>query len=150
MRFMIDLAQQSNNKCTALKDIAERQGISKKYLEQVVSPLVGAQLLNVSRGNQGGYRLARPAEEITLAEIVRASEEGLDLLDCLSSTSFCARIEGCPSRKIWGGLQDAMVEYLRGITLADVASDTNDTFFEIFDEDAPRMCNHVRTTHNSH
>ena len=65
-----------------LKDVADRQGLSKKYLEQVVAPLASAGLLDVTRGNQGGYRLAREAASITLADIVAASEDGLELLDC--------------------------------------------------------------------
>lgn len=120
MRFMIDLAQNEGEGCMALKDVAERQGISKKYLEQVVAPLVAAELLTVTRGNQGGYRLARPAAEITLADVVAASEDGLELLDCMGTLSACERAEGCPSRRVWGGLQDALTGYLEGRTLADV------------------------------
>lgn len=120
MRFMIDLAQNEGEGCVALKDVAERQGISKKYLEQVVAPLVAAELLTVTRGNQGGYRLARPASEITLADVVAASEDGLDLLDCMGALSACERAEDCPSRRVWGGLQNALTGYLEGRTLADV------------------------------
>ncbi|MDE8702690.1 Rrf2 family transcriptional regulator [Adlercreutzia equolifaciens] len=120
MRFMIDLAQNEGEGCMALKDVAERQGISKKYLEQVVAPLVAAELLTVTRGNQGGYRLARPAAEITLADVVAASEDGLELLDCMGTLSACERAEDCPSRRVWGGLQDALTGYLKGRTLADV------------------------------
>ena len=78
MRFMIDLAQSQGEGRVALKDIADRQGLSKKYLEQVVAPLASAGLLDVTRGNQGGYRLSCDASAITLADIVAASEDGLD------------------------------------------------------------------------
>ncbi len=122
MRFMIDLAQSQGEGRVALKDIADRQGLSKKYLEQVVAPLAGAGLLEVTRGNQGGYRLARDASVITLADIVAASEDGLELLDCMGSLSACERAEDCPSRRVWGGLQAAIGDYLSGLTLADVAS----------------------------
>ena len=121
MRFMIDLAQNEGAGCVALKDVAERQGISKKYLEQVVAPLVAAELLTVTRGNQGGYRLGRPAAEITLADVVAASEDGLELLDCTSCLDVCERAEACPSRRVWGGLQNAMQDFLEGQTLADIA-----------------------------
>ena len=121
MRFMIDLAQHENDGRQALKDVAERQGISKKYLEQVVAPLTAAGLLTVTRGNQGGYQLARPASEITLADVVGASEDGFELLDCMGTLFPCERAEGCPSRRIWGGLQDAITDYLQGQTLADMA-----------------------------
>lgn len=120
MRFMIDLAQSQGEGRVALKDIAERQGISKKYLEQVVAPLASAGLLEVTRGNQGGYRLARDAAAITLADIVAASEDGLELLDCMGSLAACERAEGCPSRRVWGGLQAAIRDYLAGLTLADI------------------------------
>ena len=116
MRFMIDLAQSQGEGRVALKDIADRQGLSKKYLEQVVAPLASAGLLDVTRGNQGGYRLSRDASAITLADIVAASE------DCMGSLSACERAEDCPSRRVWGGLQVAIGDYLSGLTLADVAS----------------------------
>ena len=119
MRFMIDLAQSQGEGRVALKDIADRQGLSKKYLEQVVAPLASAGLLDVTRGNQGGYR---DASAITLADIVAASEDGLELLDCMGSLSACERAEDCPSRRVWGGLQVAIGDYLSGLTLADVAS----------------------------
>ena len=122
MRFMIDLAQSQGEGRVALKDVADRQGLSKKYLEQVVAPLASAGLLDVTRGNQGGYRLAREAASITLADIVAASEDGLELLDCMGSLSACERAEDCPSRRVWGGLQVAIGDYLSGLTLADVAS----------------------------
>lgn len=121
MRFMIDLAQNEGEGCVALKEVAERQGISKKYLEQVVAPLVAAELLTVTRGNQGGYRLARPAAEITLADVVAASEDGLELLDCTSCLDACERAEACTSRRVWGGLEQAMKDFLEGRTLADIA-----------------------------
>lgn len=118
---MIDLAQHAGEGCVALKDVAARQGISKKYLEQVVAPLSAAGLLHVTRGQAGGYELARAPEDITLAEVVCASEDGLELLDCMSGLFACERQEGCLSQRIWGGLQQAMFDYLDGVTLADAA-----------------------------
>ncbi len=119
---MIDVAQNEGDGRVALKDAAERQGISKKYLEQVVTPLVSAGLLSVTRGNLGGYRLARPAQEITLADIVAASEDGLELLACTVDAGECDRAPDCTSRRIWGGLQNAIRTYLESQTLADIAS----------------------------
>lgn len=121
VRFMIDLAQHQNEGCVALKEVAERQGISKKYLEQVVSPLASAGLLEVTRGYMGGYRLARDPQDITLAEVVDASEDGLALLDCLSGSAPCNRQEHCSAQRIWGGMAGAMRSYLAGITLAEAA-----------------------------
>ena len=122
MRFMIDLAQNQDGGRVALKDVAERQGISKKYLEQVVAPLAAAGLLSVTRGNQGGYALARSADAITLADIVAASEDGLELLDCTSCLDACERADACPSRRVWGGLERAMKSHLKNQTHADIAA----------------------------
>lgn len=123
MRFMIDLAQRWGEGCVALKDVAERQGISKKYLEQVVAPLASSGLLRVTRGYMGGYELSRPPEEITLADVVSASEDGLELLDCMSGLFACERENGCMSQRIWGGMQKAIYDYLDGQTLADIVAE---------------------------
>lgn len=90
MRFMIDLAQSQGEGRVALKDIADRQGLSKKYLEQVVAPLASAGLLDVTRGNQGGYRLSRDASAITLADIVAASRGRLGVAR-LHGVALCLR-----------------------------------------------------------
>lgn len=124
MRFMIDLAQHYGEGCVALKDIAERQNISKKYLEQVVSPLGSAGLLRVTRGYLGGYELARDPSEITLADVVSASEDGLELLDCMSGLFACERENGCMSQRIWGGMEKAIRDYLEGLTLADIVAES--------------------------
>lgn len=120
MRVMLDLAERYTQGCTPLKDVAERQGLSKKYLEQVVAPLSAAKLLTVTRGFQGGYQLARPPEHITLAEVMAASEDGLELMNCTSDLLACERAGECPSRRVWSGLQDAMISYLENHTLADM------------------------------
>ena len=122
MRAMLDLASCYEEGCTPLKDVAERQGLSKKYLEQVVAPLTAAGLLTVTRGYQGGYQLSRPPAEITLADVIAASEDGLDLMTCTSDLLACERADACPSRLVWGGLQDAVNAYLESKTLADMAA----------------------------
>ena len=120
LRFMVDLAQCWGGGCVALKDVAERQGISKKYLEQVVAPLAEVGLLEIKRGNRGGYQLARAPEQITRAEVVSASEEGINLMDCLGCTGVCEREPECITRNVWGGMQRAITDYLESRTLADV------------------------------
>lgn len=120
MRLMIDLAQHWGGGRVALRDVAERQEISKKYMEQVVAPLVSAGLLHVTRGNQGGYELARGPRSITCADIVAATEDGLGLLDCASGALACPRDGFCLSKGVWLGLEHAMADYLAGITLQDV------------------------------
>ncbi len=120
MRVMIDLAACVDKGCVPLKDVADRQGISKKYLEQVVSPLVAHGLLKVTRGHCGGYQLTRQPKDITCAQIVSATENGLELLDCLSGEITCERESFCVSQSIWSGLERAMTEYLESITLQDI------------------------------
>lgn len=126
MRLMIDVAQNQKEGHVALKDIAQRQDVSKKYLEQVVAPLVANGLLTVTRGNLGGYRLAKPAEEITLGQIVDASEGGIELLECASDSAACNRSQNCASRRIWNGLTQAIHDYLDNQTLAEIAFPNND------------------------
>lgn len=123
LRFMIDLAQRWGSGCVALKDVAQRQGISKKYLEQVVAPLGAAGLLHVTRGYLGGYELSRSPDTITLADVVSASEDGLELLDCTSGIFPCEHNDDCLSQRIWGGMEDAIRNYLKSITLADIADE---------------------------
>lgn len=120
LRFMIDLAQHYGEGCVALKDVAQRQAISKKYLEQVVSPLVSAGLLHVTRGYMGGYELARMPQQINCADIVAATEDGLELLDCTSGKFACERDESCLSQYVWSGLEKVISSYLEGITLQDI------------------------------
>ena len=123
MQFMVDLAQHYGQGCVALKDVADRQMISKKYLEQVVAPLSAAGLLHVTRGYLGGYELARDPDSITLADVVSASEDGLELLNCTSGFPACELQEGCMSQRIWGGMENAIRSYLESLTLADIVDE---------------------------
>lgn len=127
MRVMIDLAGHSSEGCIPLKDVADRQNISKKYLEQVVSPLVAHNLLTVTRGHRGGYKLTREPKDITCAQIVSATENGLELLDCLSGEITCEREKICISQDLWSGLERAMTDYLESITLQDILDKEEET-----------------------
>ena len=120
MRFMAELASHWERGRTSLKDIAERQGISKKYLEQCVAPLAAADLILVTRGPGGGYELSRPPEEITAADVVAATEGDLFLLDCLEGEYDCPLRKQCRTQQVWSGLEDAMASYLGGISLRDL------------------------------
>ena len=122
LRLMLDLAQnQGDYQWVSLKDIAERQGVSKKYLEQIVSMLHKARLLLTARGNQGGYRLAAPPEEITLGQILRATESSPTIMPCLSEPETCSRSDVCATRNIWMGLKYVIEHYVDGVTLAPIA-----------------------------
>lgn len=122
MRFMVDLAENYGDGCVSMKDVANRLNVSKKYLEQAVSPLTAAGLLQVKRGQAGGFQLSRAPEEITLADVVSASEDGLELLNCLTCVIACEGEGSCASHEIWGDMEKAVTDYLEGRTLADVVA----------------------------
>lgn len=121
LRFMIDLAEHWGEGPQPMREIAERQGISKKYLEQVAALLSEKSLVKVSRGHMGGYELSRAPEHITMADVMGATEGDLNLLDCLSGEQGCMRMDSCLSIKAWSGLQSTMVEYLSSKTLSELA-----------------------------
>lgn len=121
LRMMADLAEHAGGGSVALKDIAERQDISKKYLEQIIPVLTGAGLLRTVRGAHGGYSLAKAPEQYTVGEIVRAAEGSMAPVACMEiSPNQCPRCDHCETLPVWTGLQKVVDEYLNGITLADV------------------------------
>ena len=127
MRMLIDLAQHRADGYIALKDIAVRQNISKKYLEQIVPLLNKAELLRTNRGYQGGYSLAKPPERYTVGEILRVTEGSLAPVACLQyEENDCPRKVDCASLPIWEGLYKTVTDYLDGITLADIVDKLND------------------------
>ena len=107
LRLMVELANRPND-LIPLKDISDKQRISLKYLEQIVTPLAKAGLVSSVRGAQGGYRLARPAGEITSGEILRAVE---------ASSVDCPHRSQCHTLDFWSGLNDLINKYVDGITL---------------------------------
>ena len=121
LRMMLDLAEYQGEGYVALKDIARRQEISKKYLEQIIPILNRAELLQTTRGYQGGYRLARKPVDYTLGDILRATEGSLAPVACLEGEqNLCARQADCATLPIWTGLDKVINEYLDSITLQDV------------------------------
>lgn len=93
VRFMIDLATHSDKEYIPLKDIAEREEISAKYLWNLIGPLKSAGLINVARGSQGGYKLGKPVNQINLKNIVSAVEGPLCLVDCVDNPSLCKKVQ---------------------------------------------------------
>ena len=121
LRLMLDLAEHQGNGYVALKDSAQRQGISKKYLEQIIPTLNRFDLLHTTRGYQGGYRLARDPADYTLGDILRATEGSLAPVACLETDhNVCARQADCATLPIWRGLDKVINDYLDGITLQDI------------------------------
>lgn len=121
LRLMVDLAEHQGDGYVALKDTAQRQGISKKYLEQIVPMLNHAECLSANRGAQGGYRLARTPDKYTVGEILRITEGDLTPVSCAEAgTVGCERSAECDCRWIWQGLYEVINDYLEKITLQDV------------------------------
>lgn len=121
LRMLLDLAEHQNNGYVALKDIAERQGISKKYLEQIVPALNKSDILRTNRGFQGGYRLAKSPDKYTVGEILRLTEGNLAPVSCLEHGSIeCERSGECATLPVWQGLYRVINEYLDSITLQDI------------------------------
>ena len=121
LRMLLDLADNQKDGYVALKDIAARQNISKKYLEQIIPILNRSDILKASRGFQGGYRLAKSPDRYTVAEILRMTEGGLAPVACLEHEPIeCDRSADCITLPVWQGLYRVINEYLEGITLQDI------------------------------
>lgn len=121
LRMLIDLAEHEGDGFIALKDVAERQAISKKYLEQIVPILSRSGILRTNRGSQGGYALAKEPEKVTVGEILRLTEGSLSPVACLDGDpAECPRSADCPTLPVWQGLNRVINEYLDGITLRSI------------------------------
>lgn len=121
LRVMLDLAQSEEEGYISLKDIAQRQGISLKYLEMVVGILTRGGLVVSQRGKCGGYCLAHSAGEYTVGEILRLTEGTLAPVHCLStSVNHCKRADACQTLPLWQGLYQVVENYLNNITLQDI------------------------------
>jgi Rrf2 family protein len=114
------MAQHYNQGPIQLGEIAKRQNISVKYLEQIIIPLKKAHFIESLRGPKGGHILAKPPQEITVAEIVALLEEGVGLVECTEHADVCGRADTCPTRLIWREASQAMLNTLKSITLADL------------------------------
>jgi Rrf2 family iron-sulfur cluster assembly transcriptional regulator len=119
-RLMLDMAQNYQDGPLHLTSIANRQGISVKYLEQIIIPLKKAHYVKSVRGPKGGHVLARPPEEITVGEIVATLEDGMTLVECSERPEVCDRADTCITRHIWREAAQAMFAKLNSITLADL------------------------------
>ena len=125
LRTMIDLAQNSSGSYVRLKDISVRQGITIKYLEQIMPFLIRARLVDSLRGNNGGYRIALPPDKITVGDILRAAEGKLAPVSCLDdSPNLCPRSSSCPTLSFWTGLMQTVNEYCDRYKLSDLLDQT--------------------------
>ena len=119
-RLMLDMAQHYELGPLHLAAIARRQGVSVKYLEQIIIPLKRAQLVKSIRGPKGGHILAKPPEAITVGEIVALMEDSMSIVACSEHPEVCQRSETCVTRSVWREAANAMFGALGAITLADL------------------------------
>lgn len=121
LRFLADVARNQTEGYVALRDVAQRQEISEKYLEIVVKELVRGGFLTALRGKGGGYRLTKPPEEIGIREVLERMEGPLAPVACLEpGRAACPRKADCPTLPLWQGLDKVIAEYLERFTLADL------------------------------
>ena len=120
LRVMIDLAQHQTDDFISLRDIAQRQEISDKYLESIIRMLVKARALESLRGKGGGYKLRKAPETYTVGSILRLTEESLAPVSCLEPNADAGPKAGkCPTLPLWKGLDKVISEYLDSVTIAD-------------------------------
>lgn len=123
LRVMIDLAEHQAECYVPLKEVAARQDISEKYLENILKVLVQNGFLEGLRGKGGGYRLTRSPDQYTVAEILLLTEGSLAPVSCLTpGAPACERMANCRTYTMWKGLNDLIADYFGKITLADLAA----------------------------
>ena len=121
LRVLIDMAEHSGSDYIKLKDIAERQEISEKYLESIVKVLVKNQIVEGLRGKGGGYRLSKGPDEIIVGEILRIMAGGLAPVACMEETNLpCPKVSECRTREFWRGLDETIRRYTDNFTVADL------------------------------
>lgn len=129
LRMLLDLAEHKNDGYIALKDIAARQNISKKYLEQIIPVLNKSDILNANRGYQGGYKLAKSPEKYTVGDILRLTEGSIAPVACLDHNPIeCDRCDDCITLPIWKGLHKVISDYLDSVTLQDILDNKKELY----------------------
>lgn len=127
LRAVLDLAVHAEEETVALSQIAERQGISMNYLEQLIAKLRKAGIVKAVRGAQGGYMLAVPASEISIGDILRALEGDLNPVDCSivkSSDGNCTNADSCVTKYVWKRISDSINEAVDGIKLSELVDES--------------------------
>lgn len=119
-RMMQDLAKHYDGGPVQIGDIAKRQDISVKYLEQLIIPLKKSNLIRSVRGPKGGHMLARSPDKITVGEVVKALEGRVNLVGCIENPEDCDRSESCLTRGVWEDATNAMLDKLNSVTLASI------------------------------
>ncbi len=127
LRAVLDLAVHADDEAIALSQIAERQGISINYLEQLIAKLKKAGIVNSTRGAQGGYMLAVPATEISVGDILRALEGDLNPVECSmvgNADSVCSSADSCVTKYVWKRISDSINDAVDGIMLSELVAES--------------------------
>lgn len=119
-RMMLDIAQHSRKGPVLMRDVARRLGVSQKYLEKISRALKGSGLLVSQRGPNGGHRLGRSAEEISVGDVVRVLEGGAEVVGCGRDEEHCSHAPGCLTRMVWKEGSRAMFARLDAITFGEL------------------------------
>ena len=121
LTVMVELARHTGDDYVSLADIAEKENLSMKYLESIISILNKGGMLNSARGKNGGYRLARKPEEYNISEILLLTEGSLAPVNCIMQEGIqCDKAATCSTLPLWAGLDKVIDNYLSGITLKDI------------------------------
>ena len=124
LRVMVHFAQRGGGEFIPLKEIAESEGISQKYLESIMATLSKAGFVDAVQGKGGGYRLNRAPEEYTVGSILKLTEGGLSAVSCTSQgPTACSRTQCCQTKPMWERLDKMIDEFFEGITIADLLKD---------------------------
>lgn len=122
LRLMVDLAISEQTDPVSLKDVALRQGLSDKYLEQIVTPLARAGMVRSVRGAGGGYLLTRKPEDYTVGDILRPLEGDLAPVECATDAAYCERCGECVTLELWQEIHRAVSQVVDNTTLADLVA----------------------------
>ncbi len=131
IRFMVDLSEHCSDSPVKIKDIAKRQALSEKYLEQIASILNKADMIRSIRGPQGGYMVNVDPSECTVGAILRLTESKTAIVNCLEETPTCNRMDVCKTRKVWQKLDTVIADLADNITIKDIIEDTIDEKCEL-------------------
>ena len=122
LRIMIQVAADTSGKPVLSRHIAAAQDISEPYVDQILLPLRARGLLVSVRGRSGGYRLARPAKDLTVLDVVQAMEGNVQLVDCLTDPKECKRAAKCVTREVWNMLTEDLKRGMKSVNLADLVA----------------------------
>ncbi|MGO4988330.1 RrF2 family transcriptional regulator [Gallicola sp. Sow4_E12] len=123
LRMLVDLCEHECEGYIPLKEVADRQEISKKYLEQIIPLFNSTDILISARGNQGGYRLGRLPKDVSVGEVLTIAEGSISPVSCVDEEMDCERLKNCPTRKVWQNLDTVIKDYLYHVSLQDILND---------------------------